>query len=92
MPQKREKKNFKSVMIAKIRIDRAAQPGITESQIEALIDTCQNPKKAASFHVSSVHFFFSSAKKILKINQEKIRLLKFFKEEIESEDCTCLGE
>lgn len=44
-------------MIAKIRIDRAAQPGITESQSEALIDTCQNPKKAASFHVS-VHFFF----------------------------------
>lgn len=62
-------------MIAKIRIDRAAQPGITESQSEALIDTCQNPKKAASFHVS-VHFFFQ-CKKILKINQEKIRLKIF---------------
>lgn len=56
-------------MIAKIIIDRAAQPGITESQIEALIDTCQNPKKAASFHVS-VHFFFQ-CKKILKLIKRK---------------------
>lgn len=52
-------------MIAMIRIDRAAQPGITESQSEALIDTCQNPKKAASFHVS-VHFIFPVQKKKFK--------------------------